>query len=82
MGLTAIVIGFMIVWKTETILNFFGRVEWAEAHLGHEGGSRLFYKLIGLLIIVIGVFAATNMLGGIIMAVFKPLFRGLEMPSQ
>lgn len=79
LGLVAIVIGFVIVWKTEAFLNFFGRVEWAEKHLGYEGGSRLFYKLIGLSIIIIGVFAATNMLGGIIMAIFKPLFRGMEM---
>lgn len=82
LGLVAIVIGFVIVWKTEVFLNFFGRVEWAEKHLGYEGGSRLFYKLIGLLIIIIGVFAATNLLGGIVLTVFKPLFKGLEMTQQ
>lgn len=82
LGLAAIVIGFMIVWKTEWLLGFFGRVNWAEKHLGYEGGTRLFYKLIGVLVIIIGIFAATNLLGGIVLAIFKPLFRGLEMPQQ
>ncbi len=76
MGLAAIVIGFMIVWKTEWLLSFFGRVNWAEKHLGYEGGSRLFYKLIGILVIFIGIFAATNLLGGILTTVLSPLFRG------
>lgn len=82
LGILAIAIGFMIVWKTEWLLNFFGRVNWAEKHLGYEGGTRLFYKLIGILVIFIGIFAATNLLGGIVLAIFKPLFRGLEMSQQ
>lgn len=82
LGIIGIVIGFIIVWKTEAVLGFFGRVSWAEAHLGSEGGSRLFYKLIGILFIVVGVFAATNLLGGLVLAIFGPLFRGLGMPQQ
>jgi hypothetical protein len=46
-GIIAICIGFTLVWKTEAWLNFFGRVAWAERHLGTEGGSRIFYKFIG-----------------------------------
>lgn len=69
-------VGFLIVWKSEWMLRAFGRVGWAEAHLGTEGGSRLFYKLIGILIIMAGVFAATNLLGGILTAVLTPLFGG------
>ena len=76
MGIIGIIIGFLIVWKTETMLRIFGRVGWAEAHLGTEGGSRLFYKLIGILVILAGVFAATNLLGGILNAVLRPLFSG------
>lgn len=77
LGLVAIAVGFIIVWKTEWLLSFFGRVNWAEKHLGYEGGTRLFYKLIGILVILIGIFAVTNLLGGIVLSIFGPLFRGL-----
>ncbi|MBI2098850.1 hypothetical protein HYT45_00335 [Candidatus Uhrbacteria bacterium] len=76
LGIIGIVVGFIIVWKSEWMLRAFGRVPWAEAHLGFEGGSRLFYKLIGVLVIIIGAFAATNLLGGILNAILSPLFGG------
>ncbi len=78
LGIIAIVVGFIIVWKSEWMLRNLGSVGWAEAHLGTEGGSRLFYKLIGILIIVAGTFAATNLLGGILNAVLSPLFGGFK----
>lgn len=66
-GLLIVVIGFSMVWKTVWYLRTFGRIRWAERYLGLEGGSRLFYKLLGVVIIFLGVFLATNLLGGIIL---------------
>lgn len=62
-GLIMAAIGFVIVWKSDWLLNNFGRIDWADRHLGSEGGTRLMYKLIGIVIILAGFLQATN-LGG------------------
>jgi hypothetical protein len=65
--------GFMMVWKTQFFLDMIGRIEWAEKNLG-GGGSRLLYKLIGIVIILIGFLAITNLydmvIGGFITSLF------------
>jgi len=77
-GLISAAVGAVIVIKAEWIFQNFGRVPWAEKHLGTEGGSRLFYKLIGLVIIIIGFLTATNLIGGLILSVLSPIFKGLR----
>lgn len=59
-GILIVIGGFMITWKSEWILMNLGRVEWAERHLGTEGGSRLFYKLVGVGFIFLGFFVITG----------------------
>lgn len=63
-GLIIAAIGFVIVWKSDWLLNNMGRIDWADRHLGSEGGTRLMYKLIGIIIILAGFLQATN-LGGV-----------------
>ena len=58
-------IGFFVVSKTDTFLNLFGRVEWAERKLG-SGGSWTFYKLLGVGIAFLGVFIDTNIISDIL----------------
>ena len=65
-GLLIAVVGYLIVWKSNWLMNNFGRISWAEAHLGSEGGSRLFYKIIGFIIIIAGFLHATNLAGAFI----------------
>ena len=60
-GLLIATAGFLLVWKSEWIINNLGRIPWAEQHLGSEGGSRLMYKLIGIIIIMAGFLQATNL---------------------
>ncbi|MCD6442137.1 hypothetical protein J7L24_01160 [bacterium] len=55
-GILITVAGFIVVWKSEKVLGFFGKSAWAEKHLQYEGGSHLFYKLIGVAIILAGLF--------------------------
>ena len=73
-GLIIVAIGFIIIWKTEWLLQNMGRIGWAEQHLGTEGGSRTMYKLIGILIIFVGFMYATdltdNVLGWLARTVF------------
>lgn len=52
--------GVFLVLKTEWLLSNFGRLAWFEEKLGFEGGSRLGYKLIGVLLIFIGIIFMTG----------------------
>jgi len=69
-GTLLVIAGVVIVWKSEWIYREFGEVDWAEKHLGTEGGSRLFYKLIGLVVIFLGFFIISGiwdlLLGGFV----------------
>lgn len=59
-GILITAIGFWVVWKSEKVFRFFGRSAWAEKYLRYEGGSHLFYKLIGVAIIFLGLFIISN----------------------
>jgi len=72
-GIILIIIGPILVIKSEWFLENFGRIEWAEQKLGAEGGTRLFYKLLGLLFIFFGLTMIFNFFGGIVQWVFSPL---------
>lgn len=74
-GLLLAGIGVVLAIKSEWLVNNFGRVGWAEQHLGMEGGSRLFYKLLGILAIVIGFMIMTGLIEGLILGTFGRLFR-------
>jgi len=53
-------------------MNNFGRIAWAEEKLGMEGGTRLFYKLIGLAIIILSFLIMMGIVQSILGAIFKP----------
>lgn len=65
LGIFIMVIGFLMVKKTEVVLSWFGPVPFAEDKFG-PGGSRFFYKLLGVAVTFIGIFVATNVISGII----------------
>lgn len=75
--LIGIVLGFLIVWKSEWLYQNFGSVGWAEAHLGVEGGTRLFYKLVGFAIIIISMLGVSGLLGGLVLGIFGGMFSGM-----
>lgn len=79
-GLIILAIGVIIIIKTEAMLSAFGRIEFFEHHLGTEGGSRLGYKIIGLIAIFIGFLIMTNMIGGFLEWILAPLLR-VSRPS-
>ena len=70
-----IALGFVLVWKADWIVNNFGRVDWAEIHLGTEGGTRIMWKLIGLAMIFLSMLYMFGFIEGMIGAIFSPLFR-------
>lgn len=68
LGLFVMAIGFLIVKKTEKVYEWFGQIPFAEDKFG-TGGSRFFYKLIGILTVFIGIFIATNVISDILESV-------------
>jgi hypothetical protein len=71
-GILMSAVGYLMVWKTEWFMEMIGRIDWAERHLG--GGSRFFYKLIGIAIILIGFLAITNLYDEVIGGFFRSIF--------
>jgi len=60
LGILITALGAFMVIRTDLILQTFGRVSWFEENLGSEGGSRLGYKLLGLLILFFGIIMMTG----------------------
>tara|TARA_Y100000031_G_C8146283_1_gene350116 strand:+ start:306 stop:548 length:243 start_codon:yes stop_codon:yes gene_type:complete len=76
LSILAIALGVYMVIKTEWFLQNFGRSAWAEDKLG-GGGTRLMYKVLGIIIIFISLSVITGSMEGMVMAVLGPLF-GLQ----
>ena len=74
-GLIIIAIGALIVIKSEALLSSFGRIAFFEKYLGTSGGSRLGYKLVGMLIVFIGILVAVDLIGGFLEWMTSPLTR-------
>lgn len=73
-GLLGAAIGALIVIKSEWFYRNFGSIRWAEEHLGAEGGSRLFYQLLGIAIILLSFLYLTGMIEGLFLGIFGKLF--------
>lgn len=73
-GIMAIALGVVLIVKTEWFINNLGHNAWAEEKLGSNGGTRLMYKGIGLIIIFIGFMVVTNLWGGFLDATIVKIF--------
>jgi len=72
-GAILIVLGFLLVLQTEWFLENLGRIEWAEAKFGSEGGTRFFYKVLGLIFIFLGLTMVFGLFGDIVLWILSPL---------
>ncbi|MBI5734195.1 MAG: hypothetical protein HY973_04640 [Candidatus Kerfeldbacteria bacterium] len=77
-GILMVTGGFFLVWKTNWFISNFGGVAWAEQHLGSEGGSRLFIKFIGIIIILLGFTIITGVFQPMLLSWATPLFSSLK----
>lgn len=82
LGLLLVVIGAFITIKANTMYSILGPVSWAEAHLLTAGGSRFFYKLIGITLAIVGFLIMTGLIQDIVFAIFIKLFGRPTSPSQ
>ena len=80
-GIIILLMGSSLIIKTEWFLENFGRIEFFEAKFGTAGGSRLGYKLVGIIILFIGLLVATGQIGGFVNWVFSPLVRFAQTTS-
>ena len=70
----AIAVGAILVITTEWFIQNFGTSSWAEEHMGTSGGTRLFYKLVGIVIILIAFLGISGLLGDMVLGFFGKLF--------
>lgn len=75
-GLAGTALGVAMLIKTEWFLRMLGKNDWAERVLGVEGGTRLFYKLIGFGILILAWFYAFGWWNALLDATIGGLFRG------
>jgi len=76
LGLFIVVAGALVTIKAEWLFQNFGQIPTAEKYLGTEGGSRLAYKLIGILASIVGFLIMTNLIEAVLKGIVK-----LFMPS-
>ncbi len=67
-GIAAVLAGVSLILKTQWYVENFGASAWAEGKFGTTGGTRVMYKLIGLVFIFVGFLAITNLWAGFLMA--------------
>jgi cytochrome b len=82
LGIIITASGTLMVIKTEWLVNNFGRMAWFEEKLGSEGGTRLGYKLIGLIIIFIGIIIMTGSGSEFMQWLLGPLTKYNQPSSQ
>ncbi len=73
-GIVMVIVGVFLILKTEWFIQNFGTNAWAEEHLGYNGGTRLMYKIIGIVFIFFGFLAVTNMIGGFLTGTVGKIF--------
>jgi hypothetical protein len=74
LGIIVLAAGIGLIFKTEWVIQNFGTNDWAEAKLGYNGGSRLLYKMIGLVLIFVGFTLITNLFGSLVLGTVGSLF--------
>jgi len=70
-----LLLGSLIVAKSEKVLELFGRMEFFETKMGTMGGSRLGYKLIGLIFVFFGIITMTGLVDGFMNWALSPLLK-------
>jgi hypothetical protein len=76
LSLLTIIVGFLLVKYSNWLVNNFGYTDWAEQHLGSYGGTRLMWKLIGLLFIIGALLVISGQMNTILYSIFSPLIGG------
>lgn len=74
LGFLVIALGIVMIIYTEWFVQNFGSSAWAEDKFGTSGGTRLMYKVLGILFIFGSVMVMTGAMGDLALLVFGRLF--------
>jgi hypothetical protein len=74
LGLLGIGAGILMSLKSEWFLYNVGQLPSIEKYLGSFGGSRLFYQLLGVVIVIISTLYMTGVLGSVIILILGGIF--------
>jgi len=72
LGFIFIAIGFVVIWKSDWLYENIGAIEFAEEKLASYGGTKFFFKLIGVAIIILAFLFMGGGLGTLLRKVFAP----------
>lgn len=78
LALLAVIIGALLVIKSNWLVNTFGYVSFAEGSMRAWGGTRMLWKLIGIGIIIIAFLHISELLDGILLSIFSSTIGGLQ----
>ena len=73
LGLVIVAVGFYMVLRTAIFIELIGYIDWAERKFG-SGGTNLFYKLLGMVIMILGFIITTNLWNALLGATIGSLF--------
>ena len=80
-GIILSIIGVYMTIHSEWLFQNFGTVDFAERWFGADGGSRLFYKFVGILVSIAGFLFVTGLMGKLVLWIFIPLFTGFQQSA-
>ncbi len=75
-GLIFAVVGFFMVWKPQFFLDMLGEQVWMEKIFGPGRGTSG-YKVLGVVVIIVGFLIITGLIKGILLWIFSPIVAGL-----
>lgn len=70
-GIIGIVLAVLLVLKTDWFYAMTGAMDWPETHIG-PGGTRIFLKIIGLVLFFVALLYITGSLSGFGRSVLTP----------
>ncbi len=73
-GFSLVGVGIFIVIRTWIFIDFMGPSYWAEQKFG-AGGTNIFYKLLGIGVVLLGFVVATNLWNDLLGATLGSLFK-------
>lgn len=73
---------YFFVWQTDKVLELFGRIDFFDQYLGSEGGTRLGYKFIGIVIIFFGFLLTFSLFDDFALWAFSPLTKYTNPSAQ
>jgi len=72
-----ILAGFVLVKYSNWLINNFGYIDSAEHWLGSYGGTRTFWKILGIILIIGALLVVSGFMNNILLTIFSPLMGGL-----